>query len=374
MLIMTSMKIVGTPEIRIGFVALMDAAPVFAARRLGLFAAAGVNVTLSRELGWANIRDKLLFGDLDAAHCLAAMLPEAAHRMPDPARRLVTAVSLGAVGNAIVLGKRLWEQGVQDLAGLAEHIKTRRDRPLRFGHVFRAGTHHLLLRLWLASAGIDVDSVALQTLPPPLMPQMLAAGHLEGYCVGEPWGHQASRDGTGWVAAATHQVYPGHPEKVLAVRAGWADRNPDLHRALVRCVVEAARWCDSPKNRADLVELLAEPACTGADKAVLAGSLAGTFESPFAPRQYPDLARFHADHANFPFRSQLYWLCVQSAAAGIIPATVDHRELMNTLYRPDLFREFTADMNVPCPRTDVRIERTFDGKSLLPPWPASPLQ
>src|SRR4051794_30841915 len=60
-------------KLRLGFVPLADCAPLVIAHELGFFKNQGLDVTLSRELGWATVRDKLIHGELDAAHALAAM-------------------------------------------------------------------------------------------------------------------------------------------------------------------------------------------------------------------------------------------------------------------------------------------------------------
>ena len=62
----------GAP-IKIGFIPLTDCASVVMADKLGLYKQYGVNVEVSKEASWANIRDKLLTGELDAAHCLFSM-------------------------------------------------------------------------------------------------------------------------------------------------------------------------------------------------------------------------------------------------------------------------------------------------------------
>src|SRR5687767_13739220 len=61
------------PRVRIGFVALVDCAPLLVAESLGIFAKHGVEVELSREVGWATIREKVLYGQLDAAHAPAGL-------------------------------------------------------------------------------------------------------------------------------------------------------------------------------------------------------------------------------------------------------------------------------------------------------------
>ncbi len=52
---------------------LTDCAPLVMAQELGLFKKFGLNVVLNRELGWATIRDKVIYGELDAVHAVAGM-------------------------------------------------------------------------------------------------------------------------------------------------------------------------------------------------------------------------------------------------------------------------------------------------------------
>src|SRR6478609_5269571 len=59
--------------LRVGFVPLIDCAPIVMARELGLFAQYGLDVQLSREIGWATLRDKICYGELEAAHALAPL-------------------------------------------------------------------------------------------------------------------------------------------------------------------------------------------------------------------------------------------------------------------------------------------------------------
>src|SRR5688500_15834051 len=59
--------------IRLGYIPLTDCAPLVMARELGLFDKYGVNVEVTKEASWANVRDKILTGELDGAHCLFSM-------------------------------------------------------------------------------------------------------------------------------------------------------------------------------------------------------------------------------------------------------------------------------------------------------------
>src|SRR5690606_23859435 len=64
----------GSRPTRIGFIPLSDAAPIIVAHEHGIFQQHGLNVTLCREVGWATIRDKIIYRELDAAHALGAMV------------------------------------------------------------------------------------------------------------------------------------------------------------------------------------------------------------------------------------------------------------------------------------------------------------
>eukprot|EP00456_Euglypha_rotunda_P012845 TRINITY_DN13727_c0_g1_i1.p1 TRINITY_DN13727_c0_g1~~TRINITY_DN13727_c0_g1_i1.p1 ORF type:complete len:131 (+),score=38.80 TRINITY_DN13727_c0_g1_i1:219-611(+) len=97
-------------ELKIGLVPLVDAAPLIIAREKGFFAAHGLQVELSVEASWANIRDKVAAGMLDAAHMLAPM-PIAATAGIDGVRvPMLTALSLNLNGNAITISESLFWQ------------------------------------------------------------------------------------------------------------------------------------------------------------------------------------------------------------------------------------------------------------------------
>lgn len=54
--------------VRIGFMPLTDCAPVVMAAVLGFDMKYGIKIMPTREASWANVRDKLIAGELDAAH------------------------------------------------------------------------------------------------------------------------------------------------------------------------------------------------------------------------------------------------------------------------------------------------------------------
>src|SRR5262245_19537952 len=176
------------------------------AQELGLFAAHGLQVELSREIGWATIRDKILYGELDAAHAPAGLLFAAAAGLNSVPVDCLTAIVLNLHGNAIVLSQRLGRAGVRDGHQLREYLRRKRER-LILGVVYQWSSHHVLLRQWLRDHGIDPErDVQVVIVPPSQVFANLRVGHLDGYCVGEPWASLAVMHRAGFVVARSAEI------------------------------------------------------------------------------------------------------------------------------------------------------------------------
>jgi hypothetical protein len=98
--------------IRIGNVPLMDAAPLIAADAFGYFEQTGPRVSLEEELGWGSIRERILYGELDAAHAPGGPLFSILLGIEVPPRSVQTDPVLNLEGNAITLSRRVWQKGV----------------------------------------------------------------------------------------------------------------------------------------------------------------------------------------------------------------------------------------------------------------------
>jgi nitrate/nitrite transport system substrate-binding protein len=358
-------------SLRLGFVPLVDCAPLAIAHAGGFFARYGLDVELSREPSWANIRDKVFIGALDGAHMLAAMPLSASLGLGGlpPVPMIVPAV-LNLNGNAITVSSALWEQMAQasDQAALAPgralRIVVERRRamgapPLVFAVVFAYSSHNYLLRFWLGQAGIDPDrDVRIVFVPPPLMPANLSARHIDGFCVGEPWNQRIVDLRAGRIVASTAEIWSNHPEKVFAVAQSWADQNPNALRAVVAAIVEAARWMDEPGNRAEAARVLAGPAYVNAPEEIVAAAMTGRprFDGDGPALSRPDYIVFHRYAANFPWRSQAAWTLGQMRRWGQLPDAVDIDALVARVYRPDIYREVACALGVPCPTGDSKIE------------------
>ena len=301
-------------SLRLGFVPLTDCAPVVMAHELGLFRKYGLRVTLHRELGWATVRDKIIYRELEAAHALAAMPIAATLGLGSPRCECLTGLVLNLHGNAITLSKDLRDRGACDSASLRQLIAgSGNGKILTFGTVAPFSSHSFLLRQWLAHAGIHPDrDVRIVIVPPPQMVPNLKAGHLDGFCVGEPWNSLAVQARAGWCAAVSAELAPGHPEKVVMVRSDFAREHAEEHEALLAALLEACEFCDQPENRAQLVATLAEPQYVGASEAALRAGFLGEFDfGDQHVRTVPDFVVFHRHETNEPSASKAGWVLQQ---------------------------------------------------------------
>ncbi len=333
--------------LRLGFVPLTDAAPLIVAQAEGLFTRRGLSVTLSREVGWATVRDKILYRELDASHAVAPMVVATTLGLGCVATPCLTACVLNAHGNAITLSTALRERGVRDASTLGDEIRRiRHERLLVFGVVFAYSSQHIILRDWLRDAGIDPDrDVRIVVVPPPQLHRNLAAGTLDGYCVGDPYNSQAVREKTGWIAATSADLAPGHPEKILMVREDFATTRAEEHLALVGAVQEAAALCDDPAYRPDLVRLLARPENLNLPTRLLAPALTGPFETgtDAGTQSAADYIRFSSQDASLPAPLRAKWIIDGFNRHGLLPkGYTPPSDLPRRVFRADLFAQARA--------------------------------
>ena len=318
---------------RLGFVPLADAAPLLVAEALGLFEAVGLHVALSAEPGWATLRDKLAFGALDGAHLLGPMALALGAGLGGVEADLAIACCLGRNGNTLTLKPALAEalaaQGPTALRGTTLAV------------VFPFSSHNYLLRHWLAKAGLDPDrDLRLTVLPPPQCPAQLALGAIDGFCAGEPWGSHAQALGAGRVVMGTGDIWPDHPEKLLAFGAGWAAANPDIAIPVTAAVLAAARWLDDPAHHADALKILRQRAFPH----LAPETVAEAFYGPVA-QAHP--MQFRA--ATFPQASQAAWWLRQMQRWGHLAADADSTALLAP-WNPLLWRAAAQRLNEPEPQ------------------------
>jgi nitrate/nitrite transport system substrate-binding protein len=354
-----------TPIIRAGFMPLTDCAPLVMAAVLGLDEKYGIKLELSREHSWSGMRDRLVNGSLDVAHVLYGLVYGVEMGIGARAVPMAVLMNLSRNGQAITLSRALAEQGVLDGPSLAAHMLRGRRR-FTFAHTFPTGNHAMFLYYWLAASGIDpLRGIQAATVPPGQMAASLAAGHIDGFCAGEPWSARAVLDGGGFTVATSQDIWPDHPGKALGVTAAFVDAHPHACRALVAALLEAGRWLDaSPAHRDAAAEVLASPAYVNADRELIAARLNGWYDDGMDRRwRDPDPLRFHADgEANFPWLSDGMWFMTQHRRWGLLRDDPDYLAVAARVNRVGLYREAAALAGVAAPAGLLRSSVLMDGK------------
>ena len=330
-------------KLRVGFVPLSDCAPLVMAQELGLFKKQGLNVVLSRELGWASIRDKIIHGELEAAHAVAGMPVAATLGLGSIACDCLTALVLNLHGNGITLSNDLWKRGVRDGNSLREEIiRSRREKLFSFGVVYPFSSHNFLMRDWLMKAGIHPDrDVRIVVVPPPQMVANLRAGNLDGFCVGEPWNSVGVQSRVGTCVAASADLAPCHPEKVLMVRRDFAQKRNQEHLALAAALLEACEFCDAPDHREQIVATLAQSAYVNVPPSALRHGFNKEFDFGHGDvRCVQNFTVFHRHNANEPSEDKADWVLQQLRASGLCQDSSRlNRELGQRIFRADIFEQ-----------------------------------
>ncbi|MGV3592964.1 MAG: CmpA/NrtA family ABC transporter substrate-binding protein [Gammaproteobacteria bacterium] len=328
--------------VNLGFIPLLDAAPLLLAQELGYFQAAGLNVRLSREASWANIRDKLCVGTLQGAQLLAPMTLSVTLGLNRVKAPLTTSFVMNRNGNVITVSGSLYEQlrvlnreaaasAHRSVLTLKQLIDQRRElgmAALTFATVYPYSCHNYLLRYWLAAGGINPDhDLNLVVIPPAQMVSQLAAGRIDGFCVGEPWNQIAVAQSHGRILLNSWDIWHNAPEKVLAVHREWANVHPGANLALTRALLHSCQWLDDAGNRDDAMAILTQPHYLGfTPEALQAGLRNGRH-------------RFFSEGANCPWPAHGLWMLSQMMRWGHVRQDIDARSLIDATFRPDIYHQ-----------------------------------
>lgn len=357
-------------KVRIGFLPLVDAALPILAQEQGFAEAEGLEIELVRDLTWATVRDRLLYGHTDCAHLLAPLAIATALGRGRPAVPMAVPFVLGLNGNAITLALPLAAEVLDgdtlgDPVALGSRLKAvataRRaaGRPLRFGVVHRYSSHNYMLRYWLAASGIRPDTdCEIVVTSPPFAADALAAGEVDGICVGEPWNGVAVDRGVGRIALVTAQIWRRGVEKVLAMRAETLEKSPDIVHRLIRALHAAAEHFIDPLNGSESAAILSRPEYLDAPVDPIARAITDRVRLVAGADaiHVPDFMFQYREAANFPWRSQAGWLYSQMARWDRSAVSAQDAQMAQGVFRPDVYRAALAGSNAPLPGASSKLE------------------
>jgi NitT/TauT family transport system ATP-binding protein len=353
-----------TRALSLGYVPLLDAAPLILAEALGFAEEEGLRLDLQAAPSWAALRDMLALGHVTAAQMLSPLpVAQALGLSRSPARFEALSV-LNLNGNVIgvsqALATRMRDAGhafdFADAAAAGRALLATGD-PLRIGVPFAFSMHHELVQYWLAAVGAAPAGIEIRTIPPARMAAALAAGEISVFCVGEPWGSVAVEAQAGTLLLPGAAIWAAAPEKVLATQVGWAAADPDLAGRLMRAVWRAGRWLDSPANHLMAAEVLTAPGRLAVPPDLIERALTGRMViGPGGPdRTGPPLITFFAGATTFPWRSQAAWIGTRLARRhGLDPARA--AATAATVFRSDLYRQHLREAGADLPAASQKRE------------------
>jgi len=351
-----------TSKMRIGLLRLTDSAPAILAHEFGFFADEGLDVEVSVEPSWANIADKLAFGFIDAAVIVPPLAFAIQLGLRGRAEPLLIPVCISGGGNTITLTKSLAAKaqelqagkGLSSVEALAECLRAER---MTLGVVHTYSTHNLLLRYWLATAGLEAErDFQLTVVPPANAVEALTSGEIAGFCAGAPWGHVAEQASVGAIIAHSQDIWQNAPEKAFAIRTKWADENPEALGGITRALLRAAKFCDDAQNASYTASVLSRAEYIAVPEETLLQAL----PSDDALRKG---CVFHRGAISFPWRSHGLWFLEQMRRWKLIGTDVNLKSLASTVYRPDLYRAALASTAEASPLQDWKSEGAHDA-----PW------
>ena len=350
-------------EVKLGFIPLTDCASVVMASVLKLDEKYGIKIVLSKEASWAAVRDKLVNGELDAAHVLYGLMYGVHLGIGGQKKDMSVLMTLSNNGQAITLSNQLKDKGVTTGEALKKLVDAEK-RDYTFAQTFPTGTHAMWLYYWLAANGINpLNDVKTITVPPPQMVANMRVGNMDGFCVGEPWNARAIYDKIGFTAVTTQDIWKDHPEKVLGCTGEFAQKNPNTARALIMAVLEASQYIDAMANRHKVAEVIADKSYVNCPVDVIDQRMEGKYEDGLGKKWVdPNYMKFCNDGAvNFPYLSDGMWFLTQHKRWGLLKDDVDYLTVAKKINQIELYKQAAAQVKIAVPKDAMRSSKLIDG-------------
>ena len=376
-----------TQVITLGFIPILEAAPLVVGVEKGFFAKHGLNVELAKQANWGAARDNVVLGSagggIDGGQWQLPMPQMISEGVITNGKKvpMVVLAMLMSQGNGIAASNSVKEGQLSlDLKtsspGFFDRFTQKEGRKFRAAYSFPKANQEIWIRYWLAAGGVNPDqAVELLTVPAPETLQGMRNGTMEAFSTGDPWPSRIASDKIGYLAATTAQIWKAHPEEYLAVRTDWVDKNPKAAVALLKGLIEAQRWLDKPENKEEAATILSSRKWFNVPLPVLRDSLKGHYKlgASGTPENNPTMGPLYWNSnrgvISYPYKSLTLWFLLESMRWKFYPGTVDTiaqaRAINDKVTREDLWRQAAREVGVPAkeiPSGSSRgTETFFDG-------------
>jgi len=352
-------------EVRIGFVAVESCASIVAAHEKGFFKKHGVTTTLAKENGWAATRDKLTSGENLASHMKYAQPVGCSVGVSgSPRTAMVAPYTLSRNGSVFMVARDLAGKLTSD----PKTWKTLHEEKKSAGEVLTIalplayGWHGLMYRHFLANGGINADKdLKLISVPPAQMVQNIRVGTMHACALVEPWGARGVGDKVTAIAMYGHELWKDHPVKSFGFMEGWAAANPRTVRALLRGLHEGALWCDDPKNRPELAQLLSTTTYLNTPESYILPTLEGRLDWGDGRKELAPEAAISFSRGTHPDERQAAWFMANFRRWGMVEGPQDCAAIARKVCQAEVHAEAMRELGLSVEKQPEGEIRLWDG-------------
>ncbi|MBD2512965.1 ABC transporter substrate-binding protein [Nostoc muscorum FACHB-395] len=385
-----------TTTVKLGYIPIVEAAPLIIAKEKGFFAKYGMtDVGLSKQASWGAARDNVEIGSagggidggqwqMPMPHLITeGLITKGNKKIP-----MYVLCQLITHGNGIAIANKHQGKGISlQLAGAKSLLKeSKSSTPFTAAFTFPHVNQDLWIRYWLAAGGLDPDAdVKLLTVPAAQTVANMKTGTMDAFSTGDPWPYRLVQDKIGYLAALTAEIWKNHPEEYLAMRGDWVDKNPKATKAILKGIMEAQQWLDNFDNRKEAAQILAGRNYFNLPSPeILADPYQGKYDMGDG-RKIDDksMAAYYwkdgKGNVSYPYKSHDLWFIVENVRWGFLPKDyVDNnaakaRELINKVNREDIWKEAAKEAGIAAAdiptNTSRGVEEFFDGIKFDPEKP-----
>ncbi|MUL36185.1 CmpA/NrtA family ABC transporter substrate-binding protein [Gloeocapsopsis dulcis] len=386
-----------TPRIKLGYVPIVESAPLIIALEKGFFAKHGMTeVELSKQASWGSARDNVEIGaagggidggqwQMPMPHLISeGIITKGNVKIP-----MYLLMQLITHGNGIAVASKWEGKGINLKLAQGETIISQlksSNNIFKAAHTFPHVNQDFWIRYWLAAGGINPDAdINLMPVPSAQTVANMKTGTMDAFSTGDPWPYRIVKDKIGYMAALTAEIWKNHPEEYLAIRADWVDKNPKATKALLKGIMEAQQWLDNFDNREEAANILAGRNYFNLPVEILTEPFQGKYNMGDG-RTIDDrsmAALYWKDEkgsVSYPYKSHDLWFLTESVRWGFLPpdTLTNATAIIDKVNREDLWKEAAQELGVAAadiPTSTSRgVEEFFDGIRFDPANPTAYLQ
>jgi bicarbonate transport system substrate-binding protein len=381
--------------VKLGYIAIVESAPLIIAEEKGFFARHGMtDVQVSKQASWGAARDNIEIGSegggidggqwqMPMPHLISeGIITKANRKIP-----MVTLAQLNTHGNGIAIANMHIGKGFGlDLAksGGADYIRELKQagRPFKAAYTFPRVNQDFWIRYWFAAGGVDPnENVDLLAVPASQTVANMRTGTMDAFSTGDPWPYRIVRDKIGFLAVLNAQVWQNHPEEYFALRKDWIETHPRATKAILKAIMEAQMWCDDPNNHEEMVRILALRKYFNVPTEFLRGPYKGEYTLGDDMQKVSDtnLATMYwkdgKGSVSYPYKSHDLWFLTESVRWGFLPPEIlgEADRIINTVNGEQFWREAAQELGIAqadIPENPSRgVETFFDGVEFNPENP-----